>query len=79
MARYLVCALVEFKNTVILDKPFAEKVKLLKTYSENNLLRYTLTKEVLDLHNKMIRLFYTTVRLRLYTLSYLLLWIKIHK
>ena len=77
MARYLVCALVGFKNIVSLEEPFKEKAKLLKLHADNNLLRDTLTKEVLNLLSKTIRIFYITVKLRLYILSYLLLGVKI--
>lgn len=78
MARYHGAAMVEYKRIVLSDLSYSEKTKILKSKYNNKLLQSTLKKEVFAVEKWTLRLFYGCVKLHLYFLSYLLLWLKAH-
>lgn len=78
-SRYQDCAMVGFKQVVLSDMSFSSKIKLLKEKYNNEKLKSTLNKEIVSLHGFAMRLFYFCVKNKLTILSYLLLWLRLHK
>lgn len=79
LARYQSCAMVEYKQIVMSDMSMAHKLKEIKEYSNTDATKRTLRKDVIALHGFEMRMFYTCIRCKMYLLSYLLLWLRLHK
>lgn len=78
-SRYQDCAMVGFKQVVLSDMNLSDKLKTLKGKYNNQLLRSTLNNEVINLHGFAMRLFYKCVKSNMVFMSYLLLWLRLHR
>lgn len=79
LARYQSCAMVEYKQIVLSDMRFTDKLREIKEYSSTDVAQSTLRKDVIDLHKFAMKMFYTCIRYKMYFMSYLLLWIRLHR
>lgn len=78
-ARYQSCAMVEYKQIVLSKMRFSDKLQAIKEKSESDESLSSLKDDVICLHGFAMRLFYTCLKKKMYRISYLLIWIRLHK
>ena len=78
-ARYQIYSLFGMQQIIASELSFDEKHKALKAVFKNELLKGTITKETLALAKRRSKIFWVLLKLRCYSLCFLILKIKIRK
>ena len=77
IARYHMYVIASMKQLVASDTPKREKAEMLSEMFHSEMLRASLSVDVIKVHKASLKLFFTLIKLRCYLICKLLLYFKI--